>query len=557
MRSRLRHLRFLSVRNRILLFALLVTLLPSIGLGWVFFKKTEQALLESSQRELMGAVSHARREVELWFKERFYDIRVFSNSYLLLESLDPQSSAVAPTPADGSPQLDRLESYLTFVLSQFDDYTSLRVFDAEGDPLSRVPQRAGSIELPGDWRDQMMANNAIVGEVNQESSATPVILMAVPILSGERAVLGLLAAETKLGTLAGVMRSSLLSKNLRKTSAELLLVGGDGKVLLSTSPHSAGDPEMTFAADLRPLELGEYVNVEGVPMVYVSAPMPRFAWHVVIEKPLEQVFAEATQVRNKTLLGVGMLVTLIGLFAYSISRGIVSPLERLTDAAGKVADGDLDVKIPVKCQDELGKATQVFNTMVDQLKQSRDRLEQLSTIDSLTQLANRKHVMEKLSTHLERFRRHGTPFSVLLLDVDRFKTINDSLGHVVGDKVLFDLGSTLARLLRAVDLAGRYGGEEFLIILDETRGKEALQTAERIRLAIETSEVDAAESAVTFTVSIGVAEVGAGEDEDSLIMRADTALYRAKREGRNRSVLAEPRENKVRHHPAITKQESG
>ena len=557
MRARFRHLRFLSVRNRILLFALLVTLVPSIGLGWVFFKKTEQALLESSQRELTGAISQVGGELELWFRERYHDIRVFSNSSALFENLegflDERSLSAVPGAPAQDPHLKRLESYLSIVLAQLSDYEGLLVFDREGGLLSRVPQRTTPVELPLDWREQLEANEIVVGDVHRSEIGSPLMLVAVPILSGQDDDLGLLAAEIRLDALAAVMRSSLLSKELPGTSTELSLVGTEGQILLSTRRPSTTARGAHFSSDLTPLELAEYVNVEGVPVVGVMAPVADHAWRLVIEKPVEELFAEVIQVRNRTLLGVGVLVSLIGLFAYSIARGIVSPLERLTEAAGKVADGDLDVKIPVTSRDELGKTTQVFNEMVDQLRQSRDRLRQLSTIDSLTQLANRKHVVEKLATHLERFRRHGTPFSILLLDVDRFKAINDSLGHVAGDKVLADLGSILTRLLRAVDIAGRYGGEEFLIILDETRGSEALQTAERIRLTIEAARVNAAETPVTFTVSIGVAEVGVGEDEDSLIMRADAALYQAKNEGRNHSVLADPREIKVTQHPSVRK----
>jgi diguanylate cyclase (GGDEF)-like protein len=248
-----------------------------------------------------------------------------------------------------------------------------------------------------------------------------------------------------------------------------------------------------------------------------------------------------------------LLATLIGFFAYLISRSIVSPLEKLTEAAEKVADGDLEVKIPVQRDDELGTTTKVFNDMVGQLRQSRERLEQLSITDSLTQLANRKHIMETLTAQLERFRRSGSPFSVLLIDADHFKAINDNQGHLVGDEALRHLGRTFKRLLRTVDLAGRYGGEEFLMILDETDAREALHTAERIRMAIESSEVEIEGAALRFTISVGVAEIGFGEDEDQLIRRADAALYQAKREGRNRSVLAKPVTDKVAPHPAARK----
>jgi diguanylate cyclase (GGDEF)-like protein len=122
---------------------------------------------------------------------------------------------------------------------------------------------------------------------------------------------------------------------------------------------------------------------------------------------------------------------------------------------------------------------------------------------------------------------------------------------MAGDQVLSELGAIFKRLLRTVDSAGRYGGEEFLIILEDTRGKEALQTAERIRATVESTSVAVKDSSLRFTVSIGVAEIQSGDAEDQLIMRADTALYQAKREGRNRAVLARLPRGKVTHHPAV------
>jgi diguanylate cyclase (GGDEF)-like protein len=280
-------------------------------------------------------------------------------------------------------------------------------------------------------------------------------------------------------------------------------------------------------------------------VVGIRIPMPEFAWHIVMEQGRDQILAEVTRLRTRTLLGVGILVALIGFLAYLLSRGIVAPLASLTEAAGRVADGDLDVQVPVRRGDELGTATQVFNDMVEQLRHSRERLEQLSTTDALTQLANRRHVLHKLATHLERFQRSGTPFSVLLIDADNFKGINDDVGHVVGDKVLSEMGAILNRELRTVDAAGRYGGEEFLVVLDDTRVDEALEAAERIRLAIETTQVTAEDISISFTVSIGVAEISAGEDEDQLIMRADAALYQAKDQGRNRSMMAKSPDSEV------------
>ena len=554
----LTNLRLPSVRNRILLFGALVTLLPSIGLGWAYFNQTKQALLESSQRELLGRVGQVRREFDLWFKERYYDIRVFSNSYLLSEGLQNyltmRSKGSGKEFSDDDAQLAKMEGYLSLVLPQLNNYARLLVFDRDARLITQSPQSAAPAELPDDWRDRLEAKKVIARVEYDPQGEKPSILAAVPILTGDGSIVGLLAAEIKLDALSTMMTSFLAIEHLQTGSAELLLLGPGGKILLSTANQQAAiGHKSVYEEWVPPHLLAEYVNSQDVPVIGIRTPMPEFDWNLVIEKRRDQVFSEVIKLRNRTLLGVGVLVSLIGFLAYLLSRGIVAPVKRLTEAAGKVADGNLDVNIPVMRDDELGKATQVFNDMVDQLRQSRERLEQLSTMDSLTQLANRRRIQEKLTSHLERFRRNGTPFSVLLVDADHFKRINDSAGHAVGDKVLFELGSIFKRLLRTVDAAGRYGGEEFLIILDETRGEKALQTAERIRLVVESAGVSADETTVRFTVSIGVAEISAGEDEDQLIVRADNALYQAKREGRSRSVLAPLPKAKVAYHPAIRK----
>ncbi len=553
-----KHPRLPSVRNRILLFAVLVTLLPSIGLGWVYFNQAEKALIESSQREMLGTVGQVRREFGLWFKERYHDIRVLSGSYMLSEGLENylamRGQGAEEDASDGGTQLAKMESYLSLVHSEFRDYGRLLIFDSEARLLTQSPKRAGFVDLPDDWRDQMETKKFILGEVDEAQRETPSMLAAVPVLSGDGTMLGLLAAEVKLDALEKIMLASLAKEDFRTSSADLLLVGRDGKILLSTdSQPGATRQGGAYEQALPPNELGEYTNDQGVPVVGIMSPVSAFAWSIVMEKGRKQVLAEVMNLRTKAMLVVGVLVTLTGLFAYLLSRGIVSPLERLTQAAGEVADGDLDVHIPVKSDDELGTATQVFNDMVQQLRQSRRRLEELSTMDSLTQLSNRRHILEKLADHLARYHRNGTPFSVLLVDADHFKHINDSAGHVVGDKVLRELGATFKRVLRTVDSAGRYGGEEFLIILDQTRGKEALLTADRIRLTVESAGLADEEAITRFTVSIGVAEISAGETEDQLIMRADTALYQAKREGRNRSVLAELPSGNITQHPAVRK----
>jgi two-component system, cell cycle response regulator len=164
------------------------------------------------------------------------------------------------------------------------------------------------------------------------------------------------------------------------------------------------------------------------------------------------------------------------------------------------------------------------------------RLEVLAHTDPLTAVLNRRALTERLSSELERAKRYDSAVSLLLIDVDHFKRVNDNYGHLVGDDVLTDIGALLQRAVRSVDVVARYGGEEFVIVLPETGTGGATTFAERIREVIELHPfAHGTGGALRLTASIGVAVFPAPglETVEDFLARADQALYRAKAEGRN------------------------
>jgi diguanylate cyclase (GGDEF)-like protein len=175
------------------------------------------------------------------------------------------------------------------------------------------------------------------------------------------------------------------------------------------------------------------------------------------------------------------------------------------------------------------------------LREAQKRIEALSRRDSLTGLANRGWLDTVLVLEVERSRRYGSQLSVVMVDIDHFKMVNDSFGHLAGDAVLQSTAKALEKSVRLTDLAGRYGGEEFLLILPNTRLDDARVMAERLRGEVEARQVTFREEPVT--VSAGVSEWRSGDDRASLVERADAALYEAKRQGRNRVVCYTATEN--------------
>lgn len=171
-----------------------------------------------------------------------------------------------------------------------------------------------------------------------------------------------------------------------------------------------------------------------------------------------------------------------------------------------------------------------------ELKRTQAELEKLSRTDSMTGLPNRRHLDERLTEEIYRLRRYGSSLCVSLVDVDHFKAINDHFGHRTGDAVLRTVARLLAQSVRRSDFVARWGGEEFALLLPETRLAGACTMLERLRQALSDHVVPPLTA--PLTASFGVSEVQAEEDGQSALCRADRALYRAKREGRNRIAVA-------------------
>lgn len=166
-------------------------------------------------------------------------------------------------------------------------------------------------------------------------------------------------------------------------------------------------------------------------------------------------------------------------------------------------------------------------------KQNR-RLNELSQIDPLTGLFNRRAFVPKISNEIDQFERYGTQLSILVVDVDHFKTINDTFGHDIGDKVLKEIASLIQTYIRKTDFCVRWGGEEFVILATSTQTDKAMIMAQNLRIAVENHSFGIDHK---VTISVGLASLEEGDQVENLIRKADEALYRAKQSGRNKIIL--------------------
>ncbi len=185
-----------------------------------------------------------------------------------------------------------------------------------------------------------------------------------------------------------------------------------------------------------------------------------------------------------------------------------------------------------------------------QLNEALQRLEESNNRDGLTGIFNRRYLQERLSAEFERARRYDEPFALIMFDLDHFKKINDNFGHLGGDAVLRTVGSRITELLRKPDIFGRYGGEEFMLILPSTDISGALTLAERIRSAAQASPANWDDTPIPFTISMGISIFQPHHQKpEDLVHETDLALYFSKKNGRNQATRFDPAVHTEIGHP--------
>lgn len=541
-----------SIKRKILVFSLLATLIPSLSMGWIFYRYADRFVTEKVAQDLQTATAQNVRQLNLWRKERIYEVRVFSTSYEVSENLDKVTRGDPALATDVAVQ--RLAEYLKSVREKFVDYEELMVLNSTGQVIATSADRVGKPTLPPDWRTRAQADTPVVSEAyRDEALKKMVVLVAVPIKAQDGRFLGVLAVKLNFRTIEETLTLSLLGQ-----TGQAYVVSQDGTLIAASRVHSSDVTKLTLPFDLSgPVSeaepvLEEYSDLNGRAVIGTLRRMSQMDWGIVAQIEKEEVYAQTARIRALTMTICGGLLLAIGLTAYFLGLTIVRPLDRLTNGAAKVAAGDLEVKLSVVGHSEVRYLTEVFNDMVARLREDREELakvnitlteknqelETLSITDGLTALYNRRHIMEVLTNEVARARRHDHVFCVMMIDVDHFKRYNDASGHQAGDALLKKIGVMFKQSLRSNDHAGRYGGDEFIVVLPETESRSAVEVAERLRERV-AAETSADTGKVPVSLCIGVAAFPEhGETLEAIVASADSALYEAKRGGRNRVMLA-------------------
>jgi len=520
----LRTLRLDTMRGKFVAFAVLATLFTTLVMTVMLYGRNRRSLSDRIGQELRGASSDAAREMSVWLDQRLYDLRLRASPYVVSDNL------ARTTGRNAAQSLTRLRDYLNTIRQNLPAHDGLAIVGRDGQVLTSSGSRTG-------FRHAGLGKAAIV--------------LVVPIRQDDGMFLGALGAKINLDGVRDMLAELSVDR-----SRSLYLVTEPGRVVVSSAGNSADLMKTTMP----PATTRELVEREGQPVVQsrsagrevvaVLRRIPQLRWAAVAEAPRAEALREAGVLRSRTVLLLITLILGVGLLAFMVGVFVTRPLERLTEAAARVAAGDLSVELPAAGSGEVGYLTRAFNTMVSRLreKESQGELEKLSLTDSLTGLYNRRHLMGTLASEVQRSRRLRRAFSVLLADVDRFKQYNDTHGHLAGDAALVKIAEVFRKTTRQVDCVARYGGEEFVVMLLEANLATATLVAERVRARV--AEQDLGQG--SLTLSIGVAEYPDGGDTpEELIATADAAMYRAKSGGRNQVVVGgtveeRPRESEER-----------
>ncbi len=284
-----------------------------------------------------------------------------------------------------------------------------------------------------------------------------------------------------------------------------------------------------------------FVMVDGKKHLAGVAYLPTIGWFEITLLDLSVLLPQREFWPLAVVFIVALLVTL-GLFHWIIQARVLRPVAMLEHAVKRVRDGRYDLPYLPKPDNEIGQLADHFEKMADRVRHNTQELEgrvahrteqlhRQARIDPLTELKNRRGLDEALHDMITRAEREQQSFGLLWLDIDYFKAINDQHGHQYGDDVLRRLALWLRATIRPYDQAGRWGGDEFVVIMDPCDQDALEQVAERIRSTVAT---ESAATGSPVSVSIGAYHCKPGESIDTILRHADQALYLAKNEGRNR-----------------------
>jgi diguanylate cyclase (GGDEF)-like protein len=522
-----------SLATKLILFVFVSTFATALVVSGISIQSTHSYLSQQIGQQYPAALAQAGEGLLEWLVGGEEEIGGLARNDALGRAAARDAGGDSPQAAALASAQRRSKHFDAFVLLDADARVRRVIGDAVGFE-------------PGDELPLAGIDRTVLRVLNTDGQR---VLVAATPSPGE-------GAAALVGVYKPARLPALLAQQRPVPGAELRIVDSQGNVIYATDA-AAGPSAFPLARVLAvgPDQLLEYATPSSLHVVGAAHPLGIFDWHVAVEVPFEVAFAPVLSAVMRVFVIDLCIILLFSYLAYRITLAGVRPIEALSEAARRIAQGQFDLAIPEpRAHDEIGLLTRTFNDMMRKLRgyqmeiettnrsllernaelqRANEVLNQLSITDGLTKLHNHRYFQDVLTTEIKRVSRTNTPLSMLLIDLDDFKGLNDRLGHPAGDELLMRIAVTMDGVVRDSDLLARYGGEEFVVLASDTNLLGAYRLAEKLRTTIAEQSLILGDSMrpTRITVSIGVAEFRGNRHK--FFSAADQALYRAKASGKN------------------------
>ncbi|MFQ5862020.1 MAG: diguanylate cyclase [Candidatus Brocadiales bacterium] len=536
-------------------FALLFALLALAPIAIIFAIYSPGVIRGLSNRAVQDVHSLGKshvRIISLWIKEKTEDAKRLASSHHVL-------NIFKGLPQDSDGLSDFLHSNL-----QEHGFSGIYVLDRDGN-LKASAERGKHAGLPKEVKQllekalkDMHVTLAHFHEPEEVKDKCPMLCLASPVLGGKD-IPGAVVVKIDLSRIRDVLMdvtgerrvcTSLIDKEGNMLICFILDPTSEchksmGKKLVDPRTGNLTPGVKACLSGKKGFSPQVYTNHVGEQVLGAWGWLPDLDTGIIVEVNAREFFGPVSLVKRRLwsfLFIVGVGVIIISIF---IGNRVSEPLISLTETAKKIAAGNFEERSLIKSEDELGELAGSLNTMVDSLQKKHTELEEAnkklaatSVRDGLTGLYNHYRFQELMDSEFRRAKRYNLPLCLLMVDIDDFKSINDTYGHPFGDFVLKELAELIDKSVREIDISSRYGGEEFTVILPNTELDGAYAVAEKLRQAAANHSFKHDDMVTKLTLTIGIsslAEEGINTKDD-VIKHADAAMYEGKIRGKNVTV---------------------
>lgn len=434
-----------------------------------------------------------------------------------------------------------VDDYLELMRNSSNYFNSIALINADGLILNTVPKTLG---MDGQYITSKSGKEALQKQAPylSEPGIVPgtgrlILMMSEPLFNHEGHYMGVVGGTLYLHE-NNVLNMIIGNSAIDDSGSYYYIVGSDGHLLFHPDKARIGEDISSNPVVQRLLRgysgQQQVINIKGVPMLAGYASVPANGWGVVVVSPTHIIQKQLLSHLKKVLWYTATPFFLLLIGVIILARKLARPFVYLADLVNRLGKEKVELsEIKPHWNREADLLNRAVLLALRDVQRQKDQLTQEAMTDLLTGLMNRRKLEQKMKEWIE----EEIPFSLITMDVDKFKFVNDTYGHLAGDEVLKQVAGIITASVRPGDICGRYGGEEFIILLSRTRAVDAYIVAERIRKTLEKSDVP---TAMRVTVSQGIAHYPShAKSREELLQRADRALYSAKHQGRNKTIIAD------------------